>query len=108
MGVVYEAEHLRLGQRFELKMLNAEARGEEARFEREARIAARMRSRHAARVYDVDTSEDGVTFLVMEKLDGVTLGTEARDRRLSIEEMCTWMREVCEALQEAHASGIVH
>jgi len=73
MGVVYDAQQTRLESRVAIKVLRPEILGEPglvARFEREARIIARLNSRHIVRVIDVDATEAGLPFLVMEFLDG--------------------------------------
>src|SRR5882757_10055574 len=73
MAIVYEAVHVRLGQRVALKMLLPELAEREdivARFEREGRAAARLRSPHVARVFDVDVLADGTPYMVMEFLEG--------------------------------------
>src|SRR5262245_21938409 len=77
MGVVMAATHLALGERVAIKFLAAD-RAETlkaARFEREARAAARIRSEHVIRVMDVGVLEGGTPFIVMEYLDGVPLSS---------------------------------
>src|SRR5688572_16152100 len=78
LGIVYEAEHLRLRQRVAIKVLAVERSRREmlARFEREARVMARLTSPHVTRVHDVDVLDDGVPFIVMELLDGWDLHAE--------------------------------
>src|SRR5262245_29563079 len=76
MGVVVLATHLRMSQRVAIKMLHAETRGREdvvTRFAREARAASKLRSEHVVRILDVDDSEAGAPFLVMEFLEGQDL-----------------------------------
>src|SRR5450432_281773 len=76
MGVVVATKHVTLGQRVALKFLlsNIPATSEvAARFEREARAAALLKSEHVARVIDVGTLEDGAPYMVMEYLDGCDL-----------------------------------
>src|SRR5688572_9953195 len=83
MGIVYEAVHLRLEQTVALKflhpdlMLVPDAIG---RFQREARAAWRIRGPHVAHVLDVDSTEDGLPYLVMERLSGRDLEVELRER----------------------------
>ncbi|HEU4407471.1 MAG TPA: protein kinase [Polyangiaceae bacterium] len=112
MGAVYEATHLRLGQRVAIKVVLPEvaARPELAyRFEHEARAAARLRGPHSARVYDVDTSPEGLPYLVMEYLEGHSLRDELRKRGpLPVDEAVRFVREACEGVDEAHRAGIVH
>src|SRR5213082_1384744 len=77
MGVVYEAVHTRIHQRVAIKMLLPdvlELPDVVPRFEREARAAGKLRSDNTARVLDVDMSENGLPYMVMEFLDGNDLG----------------------------------
>jgi len=111
MGIVYEATHLRLRRRVALKMLFPHTTSPHtvARFEREARAAAQLRDRHVARVLDVDTTPDGLPYLVMEFLEGHDLEAELTARGpLPVEEAVGYVVQVCAAMTEAHAAGIVH
>ncbi|HSO32214.1 MAG TPA: protein kinase [Labilithrix sp.] len=115
MGVVYEARHETLDQRVAVKILRkTSADDEEAsvrRFEREARIIARLDSPHVVKVIDVDRTDDGVPYLVMERLEGRDLAAEVESRgeaRVPLREAVRWMRQVCEAMAVAHAAGVVH
>src|SRR5689334_21879245 len=78
MGVVFEATHARLRQRVALKMLFPEMLTDETivnRFEREARAAVQLKSRHVTRVTDVDVTPEGLPYMVMELLEGHDLQT---------------------------------
>jgi serine/threonine-protein kinase len=112
MGIVYEALHKRLGQRVAVKMLLpdlVESEEAVARFEREARAAAHLRSPHAARVFDVDILPDGTPYFVMEYLNGRNLSDELAERgRFPIEEAVDYVLQACDAMAEAHRLGIVH
>ena len=112
MGVVVSAWHVELEQRVAVKFLLAELaeRGDAAeRFRREARAAVKIKSEHVARVLDVDTTEDGVPYMVMEYLEGNDLAQEIRTRgMLDVSEAVELVLQACEALAEAHAAGIVH
>jgi serine/threonine-protein kinase len=113
MGVVYEATHLRLRRRVALKMLLphmlAGSTDLVARFEREARAAGQLRDKHITRVLDVDTTSEGVPYLVMEYLEGHDLEAELVARGpLPIAEAVSYVLQVCGAMGEAHAAGIVH
>jgi len=112
MGIVVSATHVGLDQRVAIKFLLPEAmRSPEVveRFLREARIAAKVKSEHVARVSDVGTVDDGTPFIVMEHLEGADLGAILRrDGQLSVEEACEITLQACEALAEVHAAGIVH
>ncbi|MBI2388413.1 MAG: serine/threonine protein kinase [Deltaproteobacteria bacterium] len=112
MGSVYEAEHLRTHGRVALKVLNDDARRDPSsrtRFEREARATGRLRSRHVARVLDVDTLEDDTPFLVMELLAGRDLSREVKERgALPVAEAAAIVVQAAAGVAEAHAAGIVH
>jgi serine/threonine-protein kinase len=112
MGVVVAARHLQLDMLVALKFMTDDAlkeRGLVARFLREGRAAARLRSEHVARVTDVGTLESGAPYQVMEYLDGSDLSV-----LLSIEgpqpisSAVEYVVQACEALDEAHSAGIVH
>lgn len=112
MGVVYEAEHLRLKQRVAIKMLLPEVMelpDVVSRFEREARAAGQLRSTNTARILDVESSEHGVPYMVMEFLDGHDLSTEIEQRGpLPVGEAVEYVLQACNAMREAHQHGIVH
>ncbi|AGP35701.1 serine/threonine-protein kinase [Sorangium cellulosum] len=112
MGAVLEAHHLVLNQRVALKLVLPDAAkrdGSVQRFLREARAASSLRSEHVARVLDVDTLDGGLPYLVMDLLEGADLAARLRaEGRLPIEEACEIGVQICEALSEAHARGIVH
>ncbi len=111
MGIVYEADHIRLRQPFAIKILQPEFAGEREflmRFEREARAAALLRSPHVVRVFDVDVSPDGLTYMVMELLEGRDLAEEALHAPLAVPQLVDWIIQACAGLQEAHDNGIVH
>ena len=111
MGIVYEADHIRLRQPFAIKILQPEfAQDSEflTRFEREARAAAVLRSPHIVRVFDVDVSSEGLTYMVMELLEGRDLAEEALNAPLAVPQVIDWLVQICSGLQEAHDNGIVH
>ncbi len=108
MGVVFAARHLELGKRVALKVLRG-GKGDEARFLREARAAARLESEHVARVLDVGRLDDGTPFIAMEHLSGVDLARRLLEGGpLRVDEAVGYLLEACEAIAEAHALGIVH
>jgi len=112
MASVYEAAHQRLQQRVAIKVLTPElSRDPElvSRFEREARAVARLRTRHVARVMDVDTTSEGVPYIVMEFLEGRDLDAELQARtRLPLGEAVDYVLQACAGMLEAHGMGIVH
>jgi serine/threonine protein kinase len=111
-GVVYEAMHLRLHQRLAIKVLRPDASKREevlARFEREARITAQLRSIHSARVIDVDHLPNGLPYIVLEYLEGRDLEVELLSLGpLPIAEAADVVIQVADAMKEAHTLGIVH
>ena len=112
MGVVVEAHHLALDSKVAIKFLTDEVQGNEqavARFAREARVAAKIRSEHVTRVLDVGTLENGAHYIVMELLDGVDLRQWlARKGPLPVGEAVDFVLQASEAIAEAHDLGIVH
>jgi serine/threonine-protein kinase len=112
MGCVVAARHVELGELVAIKFLLKEVSQSEivvARFFREARAAAKIKSEHVVRVSDVGRLPDGAPYMVMEHLNGQDLSDVLRDRGpLPIGEAVGYVLEACEALDEAHAAGIVH
>src|SRR5690606_10503676 len=112
MAVLFEARHLRLGQRVAIKVLAPQlARDAElvARFEREARAVAKLHTRHVVRVIDVDMTPGGLPYMVMELLDGRDLDSELAERgRLHVGEAIDYVLQACAGMMEAHEAGIVH
>jgi eukaryotic-like serine/threonine-protein kinase len=112
MGYVVSAMHVELGEVVALKFLRPEALQIPElveRFAREARAAAKIRSEHVARVFDVGTLPDGVPFIVMEHLAGQDLADVlAQGGPLPIKVAVEYVMQACEALAAAHAAGVVH
>ena len=112
MGSVYEVEHVELGKRFVLKALLRElARREDLvqRLRNEWRALARLQHTSIVNVTDAGTSESGVPFYVMERLDGETLAAQLKKRRrLHVLEAVNAAAQVLEALSAAHDIGIIH
>jgi serine/threonine protein kinase len=112
MGSVYEGLHAVLGTRVAIKVLHPElARrtGLVDRFLQEARVAAQIRSPHIVQVIDVDRTPDGHAYIVMELLEGEPLSSVLeRHRKLSITVACEYATQVLEALEAAHALGVIH
>src|SRR5262245_32006533 len=82
MAVVYIARRLRIGDDVAVKVLRSEIMLDvisQARFEREAQAAARIKHPNIVTVHDFGTSDDGLTYLVMELLNGPTLESELRN-----------------------------
>ena len=112
MGLVFEAEHLRLRQSVAIKFLREEVLSlpdAVERFEREARASARIRGPHVVQVLDVDTDERGRPYMVMELLRGRDLEAELRVRGpFPVEGAVDLVLQACVAVGQAHAAGIVH
>jgi serine/threonine-protein kinase len=111
MYMALRVSHPQLGD-LVLKMLLPETAislSVHARFVREAQASLRLRSEHVARLLDVGISSDGVAYLVNEAVRGVDLGAElARRGALIPAEAVDYVLQICDALAEAHAHGIVH
>ncbi len=112
MGSVYEAHHVALGTRVAIKVLHPElARrtGLVERFLQEARVAAQIRSPHVVQVTDVDRTSDGYAYIVMELLEGEPLSSVLeRQRRLAVPIACAYTLQILQALEAAHALGVIH
>lgn len=111
MGVVSEAESLATGEHFAIKFLREDVESDmepSARFLREAKLAARLTSSHTCRVTEIGEWELG-PFLVMELLQGRSLAAVLEDKLTITWQQCVRIAwEMCDALAEAHARGIVH
>jgi len=110
MGEVRAATDLRLGRAVAIKVLRSDLAEQEklrGRFEREARAAARINHPNVVAIYDIG-EDDGVPFIVMERLPGNTLSTEFASGRVSQERACALGIEILSALDAAHQLGVIH
>jgi eukaryotic-like serine/threonine-protein kinase len=110
MGVVYEAEDTRLGRHVALKFIPdnlANDRKALDRFMREARAASQLNHPSICIIHDIE-DHDGHPFIVMEKLEGVSLKDRLRGEPIELEEILEVGIQVADALAACHAKGIIH
>jgi hypothetical protein len=111
MGVVYRARHSLLRRPTAIKLLPLERAGERSirRFEREVQLTSSLSHPNTIAVYDFGRTPDGIFYYVMEYLDGVTLQDLVQhDGPLSSGRVVHLLTQLCGALDEAHALGLVH
>src|SRR5689334_4205871 len=112
MGVVYLAEDLNFNRLVAIKTLNAlngwDNQQQRRRFQREAEAASTLKHRHIATIYEFGKTSEGDPFIVMEFVDGDDLADLMRKETLTISRSLQIIKEVAEALEEAHQHGIVH
>jgi eukaryotic-like serine/threonine-protein kinase len=110
MGVVYRAHDERLDRDMALKVLPSGALADEVarkRFRKEALILSKLNHPNTAHVYDFDT-QDGLDFLVMEFVSGVTLAQKLQKGALPEKDVLSLGEQIAQTLQDAHEQGIVH
>ena len=112
MGSVWVATHLGLDASVAVKFISPVRLRDKpalvARFEREAKAAARIKSPHVVQVHDHGVMADDTPYIVMELLEGETLGARLRRGPMPIDEIATVVTHVGKALEKAHQLGIVH
>ncbi len=112
MGSVWEARHCNLGTPVAIKFIEAEyADSAEARsrFDKEAKAAATIQSKHAIQIHDNGVTEEGKPYIVMELLQGEPLDKRIdRLGQLSLQDTARILQQVCRGLSKAHERGIIH
>ena len=112
MGSVYKAKRVHIGDLVAIKVLHSDLVGDQMaieRFRREARAAARLKHPNAVGIYDFAVSSSGLVYIVMELVDGKSLGALIKNQEpLDPSFVAEILYKVCSALDEAHRQNIVH
>jgi len=110
MGVVYEAEDMRLGRHVAIKFLPDNLTGDSKameRFEREARAASLLNHPSICTIHEVE-DHNGHPFIVMEKLEGESLKQHIRGKAMDVDQLLDVGIQVADALSASHAKSIIH
>lgn len=111
MGAVYAARQISLERNVAIKLLPAELSRNPAaaeRFRREARALAKLNHPNIVSVHDFGETADGSFYFVMEHVEGSDLHQLIREGRIALPQVLDIVRQVCDALEYAHAQGFVH
>src|SRR5471032_572755 len=110
MGEVYLAQDTKLDRKVALKILPADLAANQdrmRRFVQEAKAAAALNHPNIAHIYEIGES-DGVNFIAMEFIDGVTLREKIHQEHTELRKLLRFLQHAAEGLAKAHAAGIVH
>jgi serine/threonine protein kinase len=111
MGIVYKAEDTKLKRTVALKFLPPELTQDlevKERFIREAQAASALQHHNICTIHDIDETEDGQLFIVMDCYEGETLKEKINEKRLKKEEAINIAIQIAQGLEKAHEKGIVH
>src|SRR5713101_8228752 len=110
MGEVYLAQDTKLDRKVALKILPADLAANHdrmRRFTQEAKAAAALNHPNIATIHEIGES-DGVNFIAMEFIDGVTLRESIHGQKTELRKLLRWLQQVAEGLAKAHSAGILH
>ena len=112
MGSVWEARHVSLGTSSAIKFIEsdyADSHEARSRFDKEAKAAATIQSKHAIQIFDHGVTDDGKPYIVMEMLQGEPLDKRIeRLRQMTLPDTARILQQVCRGLARAHERGIIH